>query len=535
MKNLEKYLRLNIKVALVCLLLSIFSCENYLQDELLSETSVDFIYNTPEGLELATVGLYDLNRRLYQSNALSNSGLPLVPQAKTDLVLPRAGEIAFMARQVTWGIDQTRHGTKQLAEFWKHYYRLIDRSNAVIKYAQDVNFDDENLKRRLIAEAKCFRANSYFTLYRQFNNIFITTEPTTPENAFERPQDKSSVEEIFALLNSDLNDAINDLDWTTSEIGRWTQASARHLKAKVAIWQKDYTEAAAQADAVINNGNYSLLPKTSDVFLNDMNHSENLFSIQYKDNAIGGGGTNQMNFQLIPQYDVVPGAKFSIENGGNGLGGLLMNDYLVNLLAEDPNDDRDDGSYYITLYRYNDAENLPPGKQIGDPITLYNRNSTNRNERLNFYRILNPGCVKFRQETADPSEANHISTIMIYRLAETYLIGAEAHMMLNNTSKALQYINAVRNRAKAASITAIDMKAISDERARELAFEGQRFYFLKRTGTFLSQLQQYAGDNKGDFDHARTAVQDYYVNWPIPIAELNLLGPNYPQNDGYPE
>ena len=124
---------------------------------------------------------------------------------------------------------------------------------------------------------------------------------------------------------------------------------------------------------------------------------------------------------------------------------------------------------------------------------------------------------------------------MIYRLAETYLIGAEAHMKLNNTTKALEYINEVRNRANAASISSIDMKAISDERARELAFEGQRFYFLKRTGTFLSQLQQYAGDDAGDFDHARTAVQAHYVNWPIPIAELNLLGPNYPQNDGYPE
>ena len=535
MKNTGKYLKLNIIVAIISSLLLTISCEDYLKDELLSETSVDFIYNTQEGIELATVGLYDLNRRLYQSGALTNSGLPLVPQAKTDLVLPRAGELAFMARQVSWGVDQTRHGTKQLAAFWQHYYKLIDRCNAMITYGEDVSFNDEKRKNTLIAEVKCFRANSYFTLYRQFNNIFVTTEPTTPENAFDRPQDKSSVEEIFALLNSDLDFAINNLDWTTNEPGRWTQAAARHLKAKVAMWEEDWGEAAAQADSIINNGNYSLVSDTKKVFLNDMNHSENLFSIQYKDNVIGGGGTNQMNFQLIAQYDLVPGAEFSIENGGNGLGGLLMNDYIVRLLAEDPNDDRDDGNYYITIYRYNDEDRLPEGKELGDSILIYDRYSSDKNERLNFYRILNPGCVKFRQETADPAEINQISTIMIYRLAETYLIGAEAHMKLNNTTKALEYINEVRNRANAASISSIDMKAISDERARELAFEGQRFYFLKRTGTFLSQLQQYAGDDAGDFDHARTAVQAHYVNWPIPIAELNLLGPNYPQNDGYPE
>ncbi|QTD38654.1 RagB/SusD family nutrient uptake outer membrane protein [Polaribacter batillariae] len=539
MKNIRKLLKTSIKIVAVTVLLISFSCKNYLQDELLSDTSADFIYNTPEGLELATIGLYNLNRSLYQNGALRNSGLPLVPQAKSDIVLPRAGEIAFMARQVTWGVDQTRAGTKRLAEFWQHYYKLIDRSNAVITYAEDVSFTDVKRKNRLIAEAKCFRANSYFTLYRLFNNIFVTTEPTTPENAFNRPQNKSSVEEIFSLLNSDLNDAIKTLEWTTTENGRWTQAAARHLKAKVAIWQKDYAEAVTQTDIIINNANFSLVPTTKEVFLNDMNHSENLFSIQYKvDDDIAGGGTNQMNFQLIPQYDVVPGATFSIENGGNGLGGLLMNDYIINLLAQDPNDDRDDGNYYITEYKYNDAANLPPGKQLGDVIDIYDRNSNKASERKNYYRFINPGCIKFRQETADPAESNHVSTIMIYRLAETYLIGAEAHLMQGNTAKALEYVNKIRNRAKAANITTVNMQAIMDERARELGFEGQRFYFLKRTGTFLSQIQQFAGNNgtkAADYNHARTAVKDYYVNFPIPIAELNLLGPNYPQNDGYPE
>lgn len=302
------------------------------------------------------------------------------------------------------------------------------------------------------------------------------------------------------------------------------------------MWEKDYVEAAKQADAIIENGNYSLVPKTSDVFLNDMNHSENLFSIQYKEfDDISGGGTNQMNAALLAKYDAVPGAKFSIENGGKGIAAIGMNRYLVNLLEEDPNDDRDDGSYYITQFKYNDAENLPAGKQLGDPITLYRWDAPTSNERKNFYTRLNPSCIKFRQESADPAEQNHISTIMIYRLAETYLIGAEAHM-LTNSEKSLSYLNAIRNRAKAAPRTAaVDFQAIMDERARELAFEGQRFYFLKRTGMFESQVRTYSGDDFGDFDHARGAVRAFHANWPIPIAELNLLGPNYPQNDGYPE
>ena len=174
MKTIKKHLKLSIKAALASLLLIPFSCEDYLKDELLSETSVDFIYNTPEGIELATVGLYALNRRLYQSDGLNNSGIPLVPQAKTDLVQPIAGELSFMARQITWGIEQPRVGTIRLAIFWQHYYRLIDRANAIITYGEDVSFEDEKTKNTLMAEAKCFRANSYFTLYRQFNNIEVS-------------------------------------------------------------------------------------------------------------------------------------------------------------------------------------------------------------------------------------------------------------------------------------------------------------------------------------------------------------------------
>ena len=104
------------------------------------------------------------------------------------------------------------------------------------------------------------RANAYFILYRLFNNIFITTGATTPENVFDLPQDKSSPKEIFALIDSDLEFAIDNLEWTTPQFGRWTQASARHLRAKTAMWQNDWAEAVAQTEAVIGNENYACCP-----------------------------------------------------------------------------------------------------------------------------------------------------------------------------------------------------------------------------------------------------------------------------------
>lgn len=524
-------LKITLGITFLSVFLSLSGCEEYLEDELLSETSADFLYNTPEGLQDAVVGLYNLNRQLYQNNQLENSAAPLIPQAKSDLVVGRAGQIAFFAR-LGWGIDQGSFGTRRLDIYWRHYYRLIDRANAIIESTENLDNLEDETKAQILAEAKVFRAESYFSLFRQFNNIFITTEPTDPNNAFDRPQDKSSEEDIFALINEDLDFAIANLDWTTEEFGRWTQASARHLKAKVAMWQEDFTTAAQQVDAIIDNGNYSLVADTFTVFEGDMNHSETLYAVQYEDDVVGGGGTNQINFTLVPAYNRVPGAQLSIANGGRGNGGLLMNDYLRDLLREDPNDTRDNNSYYIGAYLYNDEANLPPGKQVGDTIDLYDQFSENESERQDYYRTINPACIKFLQEDAAPTEVGHISNIMVYRLAETYLIGAEAHMMLGNSAKALDYLNAVRTRAKTAPLTDIDLDAILDERARELAFEGQRFYTLKRLGLLVEYLRDHAG-NDNFWNIARERIEPYMVNWPIPTAEIELLGPNYPQNEGF--
>ena len=510
-------------------LLTLPTCESYLEDELLSETSADYLYNTPAGLEDAVVGLYTLNRELHQDSEWNYARALTLP-ALSDLSFGRTGEIALYAFR-TWGRRSGDFGSRRYGRWWRHHYRVIDRCNAVIQAAQRLEFtaEQEPLRRQILGEAYAMRAHNYFTLYRLFNNIFLTLEPTTPENAFEVPSLPDSREDIFAVINSDLDQAIQNLDWTTDQFGRWTQASARHLRAKTAAWEQDWETAATMAESVIENENYSLVDNTADVFGGDLNHSETLFALQYADEAIGGGNRNRIHFNLIPQYNRLDGVDYSVENGGRGAGLLLANDYLMNLIAEDPNDTRDDGTYHVRYYTYNDPATLPDSVELGDTIRVFDQFD---GQGRDFYLHQGAGTLKYFQRDAVLTEANTIKNIMIYRLAETYLIAAEARMELGDDAAALEFLNAVRNRAGAADLTSIDQTIVLEERARELAFEGQRWFTLKRMGRMIEQIRNFAGNDNWR-NAARDRIEDHHVNWSIPQEELDLLGPGYPQNEGY--
>jgi len=133
----------------------------------------------------------------------------------------------------------------------------------------------------------------------------------------------------------------------------------------------------------------------------------------------------------------------------------------------------------------------------------------------------------------------HSKNVMVYRFAETLLLGAEAHFELGNSTKSLQYINAVRSRAGIPPLTDINVELIFEERARELAFEGQRWYSLKRRGLLYPYLMDHMNDDLLNSYYERNHVNPKNVltpgmiHLPIPQSQLDLLGTNYPQNEAY--
>lgn len=544
------HINLKMTIMLIVSVISFSSCKKFLTEKPTSQFTADFVYNTPEGLEAGVVGLYNLQRAFYEN--LSNNGSnPIIIDAKDDLTINRNAEVANYGRMIN-GTNADNSGV--YADYWRTYYRIVDRANALIKAAEQIKGMDEARQKKVIAEAKFFRANSVFVLFKLFNNIYVTTEPTTPENALDIIQTKTPEAEIYKLINEDLAYAITNLSWTTTESGRITQGTARHVKADVALWQKDWTEAKLQSEAVINSGYHKLVAQTGLVFKGDVRHSETLWALQWK--ALVNGTPHKINFNLMPNYaELIPGSKYSIEQGGRGFGWLTLNNYLRDLLKEDPNDTRIKGSYYIQDYVYNDAATLPAGKVLGEKIvhaswTEFAATAADRNA---FFIRLNAGCKKYFPDDGIPTEDLQTKNIIMYRSAETYLFAAEANMMLANNEKALLYLNEVRNRANTQSLTGtVTLEDILDEQARELAFEGRRLYMLKRTAKLYDYVVDHSGYGKaGDLSQensvhantpadpypyrndARRAMKPHMVNWVIPRSELNLLGPNYPQNDGY--
>lgn len=122
--------------------------------------------------------------------------------------------------------------------------------------------------------------------------------------------------------------------------------------------------------------------------------------------------------------------------------------------------------------------------------------------------------------------------LMAYRLAEAYTLGAEVHWRNGNTPKALEYLNAIRQRAGLEELTAIDLETIMDKHARELCFEGKRWFFLKRIGKLVEQVNKYHRFGSTISSIVDTTMQEHMVRWPIPQAQIDAMG-TFPQNPEY--
>jgi hypothetical protein len=147
---------------------------------------------------------------------------------------------------------------------------------------------------------------------------------------------------------------------------------------------------------------------------------------------------------------------------------------------------------------------------------------------------LAPTLIKYFDTKRSDMNSPSIRPIIVYRLADTYLVAAEAAFMDGRPADAVPYINAIRRRAaypsgdpQAMEIQASDLTLdfILDERSRELCGELVRWLDLVRTGQLLRRVRLHNTD-------AQANIQDKHILRPIPQTQIDATttGPVYPQN-----
>jgi starch-binding outer membrane protein, SusD/RagB family len=353
---------------------------------------------------------------------------------------------------------------------WNAIYTTINRANHVIAKVPAVTdpLFTQQLKDKYVGEAKFIRALAYFDLARAWGGVQIILEPTTV--LVNRPEvERSTLDQTYDQVLTDLQDAEQLLPDELNRI-RATKRTVWALRARLHLYRKEWELAEEYATKLID--------KTNDYFL------VKPFSAWFKDNAIA---TSESIFEL--EYSAINPSAIRAQmqhpiNGGT--------------------------------YRY--APNDRFVELLNNPEIAGDRNSligsvTQGGTTIWF------GNLYYRLPATDPA--------YIFRIAEMYLIRAEARAHLDKTADALLDLNEVRKRANVSelSLSTADeiLLAIENERRIEFAFEAHRWFDLARTGRAKAVLEAL---------DANTKVETYELVFPIPITQIQLDN-NLIQNEGY--
>jgi hypothetical protein len=358
-----------------------------------------------------------------------------------------------------------------MSNVWSGSYQMINRANMVLGKADGVT-DNPPLRDRLVGEAKFLRAWAYFELVSQWGDVPLYTETVTSASGF---QGKSPAADIYALIISDLTDAVTKLpdSYGSSDNGRATKGAANTLLGRVQMQKGDY--AAAKTALLQVYGKYSLVDFQwnfdGDV-KNDAGvtittghefNAESIFEIVFVDK-----GDNNFNWGYNGEGSTSPLSTVRNQEYGITWGNVIpSNQFLNEFEANDPR-------YKFTIFE--EGDKILTQSPVG-PKTLVaadmNIAASTRNgvtmkrffRKYNIYDWVNSGF--------HPGGINQ----RVMRYAEVLLMLAECEAEAGTPAQAAIYINQVRarpgvNMPPVTLATKNDaLKAVMHERAVELGAE----------------------------------------------------------------
>ena len=552
----KTYIKLIKLFSIFALMLTGQSCENVLKETVISGIGNDYI-NTPKGFEDAVKAAYAPLRNFYGTQ----QGLTLTEYG-TDLYATGADGgykgFHFYDAQLQPTVDY-------LAVIWDETYRGINTCNAVIGRAPQATGITDVLKKQRVAEAKFLRGFYYFLLFQQYGGVDLRlTETLAPTKITSRATDADMYKAIIADLEASLPDLENKAK--SSDYGRATKAAAEHLLARVYLTKgnsslkaaDDNAKAENYASNVIKNYGFKLLPDFASVFLQGGGeiNDEVIFSVQFTSDPLTNGGGNNLHLFYGMQYDVQAGMIRDILNG-RPFKRLRPTKYcLETVFGERTNDSRYKKTFKDTWLSNNpgtftnvfDNSKKSVTFKVGD-TTIYipGKEWTLAERAAKPYQVLVPSrydeaLFPTLQKFLDPLRPDRTyeqgsRDFICFRLADTYLMLAEAQLLQGKTKDATDAVNIVRRRAAfAGKSTAMEITQaqmtfdfLVEERGRELVGEQIRWMDLKRWGNLVDRVQK-------NNPQAAANVKAIHLVRPIPQTQIDRTeggATAFPQNPGY--
>lgn len=403
--------------------------------------------------------------------------------------------------------DRILDNTNQARVFssWNEIYQGINRANVVLDNVPAIEMN-ETEKRQIIAEAKYMRAFFYSNLVKYWGGVPIRDQELT--SIEQVPSPRRTAKEVWDFIKKDLTEAIPDLadSFNANQSGRATSWAAKMLLADTYLTTEEWTQARDLADDVIRNSPFRLVV---------INHPDDYLTKMYGPN--------------VTTYEEDIWSIHHTPTNGNNVAGYLAR--TVNGVALGANG----------VFAW-----LPVQTSF---LGTWDKNDLRQQYNTYSYIVKAPGDTAFLpdpkplfkkyQDNMAACGSCHQNNIPVFRLAEAYLVYAEAASQAEGgpSALALERLNIVRRRAYGLpqdAPAAIDVSAglsqaefrdaVIQERGYEFVMEMKRWNDLLRTGTAAEKITA-----------TGKAWSDVSLLFPIPVDEIN----NNPamtqadQNPGY--
>lgn len=574
--------------------------KDFLKPEPLSFYTPENTFNTPGGLK-STLIACERNLR-YE---WFGDGAPIITQnifseVAVEGTTDKSGPAQDLNLLITPTTQLNHVDFNRIGWYWYEGYKGIKYANTIITFIDQAEWKSEEERNAVLGAGYFHRAYRYYMLTHEFGDIPVTMKiidyPKLDFNSVKR-------EVILQKMKEDLEFAEQ---WVPAQAngGEVTKGAVSHLLTKVNLALGLFDDAITSASNVIDGGVHSLMTTRfgADASKPDKNviwdlhrpankalavNKEALMLVIDRDNFIdngdfsGGGSTMRQAvpfwFSNINTPSGVKGTSDALKKNqplidwdqatmfGRGIGRCRGSWYSTHAIWTDPNDLRhapgnwmrmedlvynnytikSDAYYGKNLQKYNGSGGLLCADTIRSWFDWPH------------YKLYIPDL-----QNATPSGGH--TDWYVFRLAETYLLRAEAHYWKGEMQLAADDLNKVRERAGCAPVSAGDVNigTILDERARELYYEEPRKVELTRIAYIFAQtgqtayngksynLENFSTDNffydrimeKTDFynkgvttNHGdRYTMSPYHVLWPIPQAAINNnVQGVINQNEGY--